>query len=321
MNTIFKKSIWFVLFGTLSLVLVSCSGNEDADLAYRAAMGDMGAINVGRYASEAWDEFDELSQEDVCKLTLSYYYLCRKGGYDYEMAIRRFAKSYERALELGKKKAIKKFNLLADNEDAAEKLENFYNNRDLMIQAKKALDEAAEKAIANAMIYGDELQEGSCVFFDNEEWETAVITYDTYNSLSEKLQSRLDPMGFVIKLGSKWFMVDYYYTQKLTNWPDAKEGESKTRGKGSWRMPTLEEARQIARNQKKFISNIQRWEHHLGRLDYNPLETFVSDYDPNVYIDVEIEDGRFKVNRTIKGENEDEHRQYNYAAVLYIAEL
>lgn len=168
-----------------------------------------------------------------------------------------------------------------------------------------------------------ELEIGAMGFWYSDGNKRLFYKPNTYNNLPEGGKSKLKPLGLVVKLNSKLFIVDnmsggkdYDYYQAVDNAAYCHPYDN-----GRWRIPTLTEAKSIAKAQGDINYWYKRWEGSGIYICYNPeyLGTHVSDHTSSLFKDVDIEDGQAIINEVIHYEKDESGGGYQHA--LYISEI
>lgn len=134
-----------------SLMLFSCGdeGEDNADMAYEAAMQGLSAEEVLEYAEPALEDLGGMDLESVCKLTIAYDYLYEKSlGKRYA---EEFASCYETAMESGETEANDCFNELAGSDYTDKKLKITYKSLNLVKNVHERIDDAADELIDMAL--------------------------------------------------------------------------------------------------------------------------------------------------------------------------
>lgn len=303
-----------------TIALTSCGGNEDADRAFRAASANMGENAVVTSADDAYTELNSLSQKDLCKLTIAYYYLYLQ-EYETEYGTK-FGKCYEKSLSKGEASANKLFGKLTDSPEAASALERAYNSIDDIEKVGEVMDNLREETLSQLEIK-EQLADGALAFWDPVNRCRRFFSRDGYEVLSSSMKNNLIKLGLVVQLGNKYIILDSNYSYKDTSWPAAMRNASKVHSNdnGRWRLPTLSEARQLANIQDDISYWCDRWRGTFALDNLNHIETFVSDRDPSYYIDVVIENGTVKSEKTQRGDSESEDEEHEYTRAFYISDI
>ena len=167
---------------------------------------------------------------------------------------------------------------------------------------------------------------GAVAFVQSKTMGRVYLSRADYVKLSDDERNDLKPLGLVIKLNSTYYILNRQKSNKDTDWYSAMKNASKCHpyDDGRWNLPTLYEARCIAKVQDDIIYWIPRWERDWPRVlfEYNgeDIETFVSDNSSSVFIDVLISNGQIEVNRVQKCD-EDRAKRNPYTQAYYISKI
>lgn len=140
------KILKFLSAAIVALLLTACA-NKEADLAFEAANSGMGTEEVLEHAEAAFDDLDDMSMEDACKLTVAYHYL-----YLHTMSTNhgaKFRKCYEKTQEFGHTDAADCFNELTGEEKTAKLMKYTYKGSDLLNSASDIAGDAINELLNN----------------------------------------------------------------------------------------------------------------------------------------------------------------------------
>lgn len=170
------------------------------------------------------------------------------------------------------------------------------------------------------------LRVGSVAFWDQKNATRVYLSRSDYAQLSDNLRKRLKPLGLIIELGTQYYILNRNRKSKDTDWYSAMKAASECHpyDDARWNLPSLSEARQIAKVQNDIVYWIKRWEADHPRVffDYNGenIETFVSDNSSSVFTDVTISDGQIEVNK-VQRCDADRAKDYPYTTAYYISKI
>lgn len=250
------------LIAVVMLLIQSCGGNENADLAFRAANADMGETNVSQYANEAYAELYDLNTEDACKLTIAYYYLFLE-HYTTEYGTR-FGNCYEYVTYKDEAGANECFNSLAGTEAAASKIKNGYENIGLMEEAgdtfKEWLEIDPEESVELNSWPSDEIRMGAMAFLEESRKQRHFFMPETYSSLNDSQKKLLSPLGLVVYNSNIKLIVNNEDLNSST-WYKAQEAASSCHSEDTktWRLMSLSEGRLLNRIYDDLLLWAERW--------------------------------------------------------------
>lgn len=191
--------------------------------------------------------------------------------------------------------------------------------------AEIAAEQCAETSIPETFP-DNTLEMGAVAFWDEENDQRVYLSRTDYKKLSDNVRKRLKPLGLVIKLNTKFYILDCKKKSGDTDWYTAMNNASKCHpyDDGRWSLPSLSEARYMAKVQDDIVYWIPRWETDYPRVLFyfsgDCIETFVSDNSSSVFIDVTLSNGQIEVNR-VQRCDEEKAKDYPYTQAYYISEI
>lgn len=169
------------------------------------------------------------------------------------------------------------------------------------------------------------LETGSVAFWKSDIGERVFLSCSDFRKLSDNIRKELKPLGLVVKINNKFYILNHKRSNKDTDWYSAMTDASKCHpyDDGRWSLPSLSEARGLAKVQDDIVYWIPRWENEYPRvlfdLNGTEIETFVSDNSSD-FIDVTLSNGQIEVNR-VKRCDADKAKDYPYTKAYYISEV
>ena len=290
-----RVKYWTLITTVLMLLMQSCSGNEDADMAFKAATAGMNDLTVLRYADNAYVELTDLSTEDACKLTLAYFYLYRE-YYSIDNG-KKFGDCYKYAISKDEVKANDYFNALTGSEEAATKIKNSFDNIGIMEQASDVFTEMKEYDLEICeqlnSLPSNELQTGAMAFFEPTREQRHYFMPDTYSALTESQKRLISPLGLVIYNSNLKLIVNnedlnsstWYYAQE-------KASSCHTEDIKSWRLMTLSEGRALSRIYENLLYWADRWHDEGIACDMAIACAYTSTTNGEYCYTIDIRDGK-----------------------------
>lgn len=287
-----KSMIIFITF--LMLLTQSCSGNRDAELAFKAASAEMSEANILLYADDAYHELSNLNIEDACKLTLAYYYLYRE-HYTKEYG-NRFGACYEYAINKGEGVANDYFKALTGVDNVGAMLKNAHDTIELMEQASDALNEMKERDIKindelNSLP-SDEIRMGAMAFFEQTRRQRHYIMPETYLTLKDFQKQLLSPLGLVVCDYNLKLIVNNEDLNSST-WYYAQEKASSCHAEDikNWRLMTLSEGRLLSGIYDDLLYWAERWKEVGIACDMAIINAYTSTTNGNNCYTIDISNG------------------------------
>lgn len=275
-----KKTCLLLFLPILSILTYSCSSsNEDVDIAFRAACSKLTENVISQHAYEAYAVFDELNAEDICKLTLTYYYLSYQ--YSKDKYFPYFKKCLETAVALGTSDEL--FYKLSGEENAYDILKNFYDNPLNLEDIEYAMSSAVDKLDFNNIenepnLPDDEIQTGNMAFVNTKDGMRRYYSQYTYSGLSDTQKNILKPLGVVlINRSMSIILANSRGSDPILSWNEATEYSSNYEPddkNGKWRLMTLSEAKQIHESYDEIIDR---------QISWNEL---TKNFNPRIYDDI-----------------------------------
>lgn len=198
------------------ILLASCGGNENVDLAYKSVMGAIGEYGCSNNLETAYADLNDLSFKDASKLTVAYWGAFRR--FNKKEFHDKFCECYSLTFEKDSTKATKYYQeFLDENEELVSLMHTNYMNKDLYNEGMRVLDEffsarlaevSAKDSLATLYDYkiiydASSASSGWVALYDKNKHQRCYMSHADYYSIVDNIYPKKlkDEYSFLIQLG------------------------------------------------------------------------------------------------------------------------